>query len=576
MGLKDGLQAYVHTTSYDGSNEPQVRRAMEKIIERKTKIILGPLYSNLTSLIAAQAKAHNIIVITMSNNPALADTKLLVFGHAPLKQLTKIINYFADAEYKNFIALLPAGRHSHTVNQVIQNILIRKNSTLVRSEFYSPLPESIEKAIATVSASVDNLNEMEDTSTKPVIYIADDPTNVTLLFNSINKYNLDKKAVIAGDHRIDIDYSEPINITFPGSLNILNSKVIEKAKNMGINHVSFMHSMAYDLGRITARAIGDITLPHPVILAPMSGVTDLPFRKLVKKFSEGLVVSEMVASRAMIIETKQSLQRCAIIKEEATGSCVQLAGCEPEIIAESAKMNEDMGARIIDLNFGCPAKKIVGGYSGAALMRDEKLATKILEATVKAVKIPVTLKMRTGWDEHSRNAPTLAKIAYDVGVQMITIHGRTRCQFYSGKADWKFIKQVKDMVKIPVIANGDITSLTAAKQCLQESGADGVMVGRGVYGKPWFISQIAHYLKTGEELPPPSTKEQLSIIIQHYNDMLEYYGNNAVALARKHIGWYSSGLANSAEFRGKINLIDDPEEVKEKITEFYEKVIVVD
>ncbi len=318
--------------------------------------------------------------------------------------------------------------------------------------------------------------------------------------------------------------------------------------------------------------IGNICLPHPVILAPMSGVTDLPFRKLVRKFSRGLVVSEMIASRAMIIETRQSLQKCAILKDDATGACVQLAGCEPEVIAESAKMNEDMGAKIIDLNFGCPAKKVVGGYSGSALMRDEKLAAKILETTVKAVKIPVTLKMRTGWDEQSRNAPALAKIAYDVGIQMITIHGRTRCQFYSGKADWKFIKQVKDAVKIPVIANGDITSVALAKECLKESGANGIMIGRGVYGKPWFISQIAHYLKTGEEIAAPPLQEQLSIILEHYNEMLEYYGNDTgVQLARKHIGWYSGGLVNSAEFRGKINLMSDPHKVKEEIIEFYEK-----
>jgi tRNA-dihydrouridine synthase B len=235
-------------------------------------------------------------------------------------------------------------------------------------------------------------------------------------------------------------------------------------------------------------------------------------------------------------------------------------------------MNEDMGAKIIDLNFGCPAKKVVGGYSGSALMRDEKLAAKILETTVKSVKIPVTLKMRTGWDDQTKNAPNLAKIAYDVGVQMITIHGRTRCQFYSGQADWEFIRQVKDVVRIPVIANGDITSLSKAKECLQKSGADGIMVGRGVYGRPWFISQIAHYLKTGEELPPPSIVEQLEIILSHYDAMLEYYGNDtAVQLARKHIGWYSSGLANSAEFRGGVNMMTDPIQVKEKIMEFYGK-----
>jgi tRNA-dihydrouridine synthase B len=320
--------------------------------------------------------------------------------------------------------------------------------------------------------------------------------------------------------------------------------------------------------------IGNIELPHPVILAPMSGVTDLPFRKLVRKFSKGLVVSEMVASRAMIIETRQSLQRCSIIADDDTGSCVQIAGCEPAIIAESAKMNEDMGAKIIDLNFGCPAKKIVGGYSGSALMRDEKLAAKILETTVRAVKIPVTLKMRTGWDDQNRNAPNLAKIAYNSGIKMITIHGRTRCQFYSGQADWEFINQVKDVVKIPVIANGDITSLATAKECLQKSGADGIMVGRGVYGRPWFVSQIAHYLRTGEELPAPSIKDQLQIILDHYEAMLEYYGNDTgVKLARKHLGWYSKGFADSAEFRGAVNIIDDHIKVKNKIIEFYEKML---
>lgn len=315
--------------------------------------------------------------------------------------------------------------------------------------------------------------------------------------------------------------------------------------------------------------IGNIELPHGVILAPMSGVTDLPFRKLVRSFGDALVVSEMVASRAMIIETRQSLQRCAILPED-TGACVQIAGCEPNIIAESAKMNEAMGAKIIDLNFGCPAKKVVGGYSGSALMRDEKLAAKILEATVNAVKIPVTLKMRTGWDEQTRNAPTLAKIAYEAGVQMITVHGRTRCQFYSGHADWAFIQQVKAAVKIPVIANGDITNFEKAKECLAQSGADGIMVGRGAYGKPWFISQIAHYLKTGEELPAPPRSEQLAIILRHYDDMLKHYGTDTGSkLARKHIGWYSSGMPNSAEFRGAVNLMEDPAEVKDLVIEFY-------
>lgn len=270
MGLEDGLKTYIHVTSYDGSNEKQVLAAMDKILLRKTKIILGPLYSNLTSLIANKAKAHDIIIITMSNNPVLADKKLFVFGHAPSKQLIKIINYFADNDYKNFIALLPSGSHAQAINQLIQNILIQKNSTLVRSEFYANIPESIEKAVLTVSNSVDNLNEMEDTATKPVIYLSDDSKNLDLLFDSIHKHNLDKKAVIIGDNRIDIDRSEPVSIIFTGSLNIVNSNIIERTKNIGINHLSFMHAVAYDLGRITSKYI-DTNFTEERFLAAING-----------------------------------------------------------------------------------------------------------------------------------------------------------------------------------------------------------------------------------------------------------------------------------------------------------------
>jgi ABC-type branched-subunit amino acid transport system substrate-binding protein len=256
MGLEDGLKSYVHVTSYDGADERQILAAMNKIIARKTKIILGPLYSNLTSLIAAKAQANDIIIITMSNNPVLADKNLFVFGHAPLKQLTRIISYFADNDYKNFIALLPSGQYAQTVNQVMQNLIIQKNATLVRSEFYANLPESIEKAAGVVSATVDNLNEMEEVATKPVIYLSDDSTNIDLIFEAIHKYNLDKKAIIIGDNRIDTDYSKA-NVIFTGSLNIANSDVVERAKNIGINHLSFMHAMAYDLGRITSKYIGN-------------------------------------------------------------------------------------------------------------------------------------------------------------------------------------------------------------------------------------------------------------------------------------------------------------------------------
>lgn len=327
---------------------------------------------------------------------------------------------------------------------------------------------------------------------------------------------------------------------------------------------------------MTQIKIGDILLPNPVILAPMSGVTDLPYRKLVKKFGAGLVVSEMVASRAMIVKSHQSMKKCAIEDDpnDATKACVQLAGCEADIIAESAKMNEDMGAKIIDLNFGCPAKKVVGGFSGSALMRDEKLAAQILEKTVKAVKVPVTLKMRMGWDDNSKNAPTLAKIAEEAGIKMITVHGRTRCQFYRGKADWEFISKVKNAVKLPVIANGDIVCTETAMQALKESGADGVMVGRGCYGKPWLINQIATYLTTGKKIDAPNLQQQFDVIMEHYNDIIEHYGeDNGVKIARKHLSWYSNGLPNSAEFRASINQLNDVESVKNRIKDFYQPLI---
>jgi len=326
----------------------------------------------------------------------------------------------------------------------------------------------------------------------------------------------------------------------------------------------------------TTLALGPITLPNRVFLAPMSGVTDAPFRRLAARLGAGVVVSEMIASESLATGWRDAPRRA-----DGAGldlHVVQIAGCKAHWMAEGARAAEATGADVIDINMGCPAKHVTGGQSGSALMRDLDHALTLIEATVGAVTVPVTLKMRLGWDDDSRNAPELARRAEAAGIQLLTVHGRTRCQFYKGNADWAAISAVKQAVHIPVVVNGDVTSFEGALEALSKSGADAVMVGRGANGRPWFPGHLAHFLNTGERIALPSLETQFEMTLSLYDEMLKHHGARiGVKHARKHLGWALDTAAETAGVsaeglkaaRAFVLPCEDPAEARRRLSDTY-------
>jgi tRNA-dihydrouridine synthase B len=318
--------------------------------------------------------------------------------------------------------------------------------------------------------------------------------------------------------------------------------------------------------------IGSHTLRNNLFVAPMAGVTDRPFRQLCKRFGAGLAVSEMVASNSLLWGSEKTLRR-ANHDGEVEPISVQIAGADPGMMADAARYNVDKGAQLIDINMGCPAKKVCNTMAGSALLKDEALVGRILQAVVGAVDVPVTLKFRTGWDAVNKNALVVARIAEDSGIRLLSLHGRTRACGFSGRAEYDTIREVKQSTRLPIVANGDITTPEEARQVLEYTGADGIMVGRAAQGRPWIFREIEHYLKTGEQLPSPLVAEIHTVLVAHLHDLYEFYGRETgVKIARKHISWYTKGLAGSASFRHHMNQLATCEEQLLAVNEFFEQL----
>ncbi len=318
--------------------------------------------------------------------------------------------------------------------------------------------------------------------------------------------------------------------------------------------------------------IGPYTLRNQLVLAPMAGVTDRPFRQLCKKLGAGMAVSEMVSANSALWGSKQTLRRMDH-SGEVEPRIVQIAGADPQLMADAARFNVERGAQIIDINMGCPAKKVCNVMAGSALLQQEALVARILDAVVAAVDVPVTLKIRTGWDTQHRNALAIARIAEQAGIQSLAVHGRTRACGYSGEAEYDIIRCVKQQTGLPVIANGDIDSPEKAKKVLEYTGADGVMIGRAAQGRPWIFREIEHYLRTGEHLLTPGVEEIRTIMIDHLNNLYAFYGEyTGVRVARKHIAWYSKRQPGGAAFRASINRVESLDEQLRKTHEFFDRL----